>query len=504
MAWAAPSAVALGSLAFAVFWLLALFPSLPLLPVGRAAGALLAACLMVVFQVLSPAAAFAAVDLPILALLFGTMLVSTYLERAHLFRHLARALTWRSRGAPCPPALRPAPPAPAPAPHTLARHALPRAGARDLLCRVCLLAGLCSALLTNDTTCVILTPFLLLLCKERSYPPQPFLMALASSANIGSAATPIGNPQNLLVALMGHISFGKFLAGLAPAMLVGLFVNTLGLLALYWRKLSPPAPTAIANGEVAAGSALELVDVPSGEVASPVLSEEVPAVHAQPEQQPASVAPPQEAGWHWRPGLHRLWTAAVYLVTLGMLACLLAGLDLPWTALTTAVVLMCLDFADAAPALAKVSYPLLVFFCGMFISVEGFNSTGAPGAFWKVMEPYARIDNPGGTAVLAVVVIILSNVASNVPTVLLLGPRLAASAAATPGVSVTRAWLLLAWISTVAGNLCMIGSAANLIVSEQASRAKDNRYNLSFWNHLRFGVPSTVIVTALGIPLITS
>eukprot|EP00850_Spirogloea_muscicola_P018654 SM000173S03023 [mRNA] locus=s173:285252:287574:+ [translate_table: standard] len=474
MAWASPSAVALGCLAFAVFWLLALFPSLPLLPVGRAAGALLAACLMVVFQVLSPAAAFAAVDLPILALLFGTMLVSTYLERAHLFRHLARALTWRSRGA------------------------------RDLLCRVCLLAGLCSALLTNDTTCIILTPFLLLLCKERSYPPQPFLMALASSANIGSAATPIGNPQNLLVALMGHISFGKFLAGLAPAMLVGLFVNTLGLLALYWRKLSPPAPTAIANGEVAAGSASELVDVPSGEVASPVLPEEVPAVHAQPEQLPASVAPPQEAGWHRRPGLHRLWTAAVYLVTLGMLACLLAGLDLPWTALTTAVVLMCLDFADAAPALAKVSYPLLVFFCGMFISVEGFNSTGAPGAFWKVMEPHARIDNPGGTAVLAVVVIILSNVASNVPTVLLLGPRLAASAAATPGVSVTRAWLLLAWISTVAGNLCMIGSAANLIVSEQASRAKDNRYNLSFWNHLRFGIPSTVIVTALGIPLITS
>eukprot|EP00850_Spirogloea_muscicola_P021635 SM000256S08689 [mRNA] locus=s256:176246:178441:- [translate_table: standard] len=488
---------------------------------------------MVVFQVLSPAAAFAAVDLTILALLFGTMLVSTYLERAHLFRHLARALTWRSRGAPCSSCLSAPPRQPRPRPLTRSpAHALPRTGARDLLCRVCLLAGLCSALLTNDTTCVILTPFLLLLCKERSYPPQPFLMALASSANIGSAATPIGNPQNLLVALMGHISFGKFLAGVAPAMLVGLSVNTLGLLALYWRKLSPPAPTAIVNGEIAAGPALELVDVPSGEVASPVLPEEAHAIHAQPEQQPASVAPSQEAGWHRRPGLHRFWSAAVYLVTLGMLACLLAGLDLPWTALTTAVVLMCLDFADAAPALAKVSYPLLVFFCGMFISVEGFNSTGAPGAFWNLMEPHARIDNPGGTVVLAVVVIILSNVASNVPTggwvslstqhseasdkpkpvmtgiacctVLLLGPRLAASAAATPGVSVTRAWLLLAWISTVAGNLCMIGSAANLIVSEQASRAKDNRYNPSFWNHLRFGIPSTVIVTALGIPLITS
>ncbi len=88
-------------------------------------------------------------------------------------------------------------------------------------------------------------------------------------------------------------------------------------------------------------------------------------------------------------------------------------------------------------------------------------------------------------------------------TVLLLGPRLAASSAATAGVSVTKAWLILAWVSTVAGNLTLIGSAANVIVAEQARRTQvTTGFNLSFWNHLWYGFPSTLIVIAVGLPLI--
>lgn len=88
-------------------------------------------------------------------------------------------------------------------------------------------------------------------------------------------------------------------------------------------------------------------------------------------------------------------------------------------------------------------------------------------------------------------------------TVLLLGPRLAISSAATAGVSVTKAWLILAWVSTVAGNLTLIGSAANLIVAEQARRTQvTTGFNLSFWNHLWYGFPSTLVVIAVGLPLI--
>lgn len=78
-------------------------------------------------------------------------------------------------------------------------------------------------------------------------------------------------------------------------------------------------------------------------------------------------------------------------------------------------------------------------------------------------------------------------------------------AAAAAGISPEKekkAWLILAWVSTVAGNLSLLGSAANLIVCEQARRAHNFGYNLTFWTHLKFGVPSTIIVTAIGLTLI--
>ena len=84
----------------------------------------------------------------------------------------------------------------------------------------------------------------------------------------------------------------------------------------------------------------------------------------------------------------------------------------------------------------------------------------------------------------------------------MLGARIAASASAISSEEEKKAWLVLAWVSTVAGNLSLLGSAANLIVCEQARRAPDLAYNLTFWNHLKFGLPSTLVVTAIGLTLI--
>ncbi|KAI4347573.1 hypothetical protein L6164_008376 [Bauhinia variegata] len=86
--------------------------------------------------------------------------------------------------------------------------------------------------------------------------------------------------------------------------------------------------------------------------------------------------------------------------------------------------------------------------------------------------------------------------------VLLLGARVAASAAAISKADEKKAWLILAWVSTVAGNLSLLGSAANLIVCEQAQRSSHLAYTLTFWNHLKFGLPSTLIVTAIGLTLV--
>ncbi|KAF0928601.1 hypothetical protein E2562_006042 [Oryza meyeriana var. granulata] len=483
MALASLSKVVMGSVAFGVFWMLAVFPSVPFLPIGRTAGALLGAVLMIVFHVISPDDAYASIDLPILGLLFATMVVGGYLKNAGMFKHLGRLLAWRSQGG------------------------------RDLMCRVCVVTALASALFTNDTCCVVLTEFVLELAAERNLPAKPFLLALATSANIGSSATPIGNPQNLVIAFNSKISFVSFLLGILPAMLAGMGINMLMLLCMYWKELEGASPD-----EVAAGKEMEAIE--EGRRRPSPLPSSVLALNKKDDGHTASAEEDNDDDdaqsmmsenistkhrWFMQCSEHRrklFLKSFAYVVTVGMLVAYMLGLNMSWTAITTAIALVVVDFRDAEPCLDKVSYSLLVFFSGMFVTVSGFNKTGLPGAIWNVMAPYSKINHVAGVTVLSLIILLLSNLASNVPTVLLMGDEVAAAAATISAAAVTRSWLLLAWVSTVAGNLSLLGSAANLIVCEQARRATRNAYDLTFWNHVIFGLPSTLVVTAVGIPLI--
>uniref|UniRef100_A0A0E0K7L7 Citrate transporter-like domain-containing protein n=1 Tax=Oryza punctata TaxID=4537 RepID=A0A0E0K7L7_ORYPU len=458
--------VALGSIAFAVFWMMAVFPSVPFLPIGRTAGSLLSAVLMVIFHVISPDDAYASIDLPILGLLFATMVVGSYLKNAGMFKHLGRLLAWKSQGG------------------------------RDLMCRVCIVTALASALFTNDTCCVVLTEFVLELAAERNLPAKPFLLALASSANIGSAATPIGNPQNLVIAFNSKIPFPKFLLGILPAMLAGMAVNMVMLLCMYWRELGGGAELSVDGKQM---EAVEEGRSPPSAKTSPQLNGN--AMMSLEMSENITTKHP----WFMQCTEERrklFLKSFAYVVTVGMVVAYMVGLNMSWTAITTALALVVVDFRDAEPCLDTVSYSLLVFFSGMFITVSGFNKTGLPGAIWDFMAPYSKVNSVAGISVLSVIILLLSNLASNVPTVLLMGDEVAKAAALISPAAVTRSWLLLAWVSTVAGNLSLLGSAANLIVCEQARRAPRNAYDLTFWQHIVFGVPSTLIVTAIGIPLI--
>ncbi|KAK1419426.1 hypothetical protein QVD17_28593 [Tagetes erecta] len=532
-----PIKVVLGCIAFIVFWVLAVFPAVPFMPIGRTAGSLLGAMLMVVFQVLTPDQAFESIDLPILGLLFGTMVVSVYLERADMFKYLGKLLSWKCQGP------------------------------KDLLCRICLISAISSAFFTNDTSCVVLTEFVLKIARQQNLPPHPFLLALASSANIGSATTPIGNPQNLVIAVQSKIPFGEFLFGIACATVVGICVNALILLCMFWKLLStqkdeeePPLEVTpeedVNSHRFSPATMSHLTSQNSQEINAHL---ESMSIHSSPsvnghrdyninilrnrigasadneilrddnvskditeggsaQKQDERVFSRVSSRYGFADAISDLgleeidnksakwkiilWKIGVYVITLGMLVSFLVGLNMSWTAITAALALVILDFKDARPCLEKVSYSLLVFFCGMFVTVEGFNRTGIPSALWDFMEPYAQIDHISGIAVLAVVIVVLSNLASNVPTVLLLGGRVAAAAAGISPEKEKKAWLILAWASTVAGNLSLLGSAANLIVCEQARRAHNFGYNLTFWTHLKFGVPSTIIVTAIGLTLV--
>lgn len=382
---------------------------LSLLPIGRPAGALLGAVLMVALGVLAPAEALDAVDGATLVLLFAMMLLSAYLERSGLFDRLVRFAVARS------------------------------GGPRGLLLATAVAPGVLSAFLLNDAVCLFLAAPLVSLCADRRLPFAPYLLALATSANIGSAATLVGNPQNMIVGSLSGYGFVPFMLAVGPAALVGLAINAALLFLVFGRRL----PAAFADAPL----------------------------------------PSQREGA--RP---RLTLAVVLAIVLG----LLVGLDLGFTVLAGVMVLVLADRKEPQEAFAKVDWSLLVFFACLFVVVAGLESTGLVRESWKALRAQVSLHEPSGLAVLTALLTLGSNLVSNVPMVLLTGPHLAELG------EPERAWALVAFVTTVAGNLTLVGSVANLIVVERA-RA---HYELGFLEYLRFGAASTILVLFAGVPLV--
>ena len=396
---------------FALTYALIATRRLHVLPIGRPAGALVGAVLMVAIGALTPEESFHAIDHDTIVLLFGMMLITAWLEEAGLLVAIA------ARGL------------------ALAR----RPG--SLLVVVSLVSAVLSAFLVNDTVCLFLTPLVVVVCRQSGLPLGPYLIAVATSSNIGSAATLVGNPQNMIIGSMSGLGFMEFLVRAAPAAAVGLAVN-LGLLWLYFgrrlrRTAPPPAP---------------------------------------------APAPPLRGG---RPIVAAVVLAAVF-------AGFVAGFHLGYTALVGGVVLLLARREDPHRLFARVDWTLLVFFCALFVVVAGLVSTGLVETAWQAAAPTFDGGRPGGVALLTGFLALGSNVVSNVPMTLLAGPYLDTLGMGTEG------WVLLAYVTTVAGNLTLLGSVANIIVAETARDA----YTLGFWEYLRFGAVSTVLALAVGVPVV--
>ncbi len=384
------------------------------LPIGRPAGALLGAVAMVGLGVLTPKQSYAAINQDTIALLLGMMLITAYLDEAAFFEWIVgRFLAWCSTP-------------------------------WQLLVLVSALSAGLSAFLVNDTVCLFMTPVVVLTCTRAKLPMGPFLIALATSSNIGSAATLVGNPQNMIIAGLSKLPFLRFLAVAGPAAAVGLLVNV-GLLWLYYgRRLAArlevePAPAAKGEG-----------------------------------RDPAKL---------------RRVLLVVGLVVLGFLA----NCDLGYTTLAGACALMVLDRVEPRRAFERVDWTLLVFFCGLFVVVAGLERTGFVERVWTAARPNLDLGTTAGLDLFAALVVVGSNLVSNVPLVLLTGPYLEGL-----GAPPVLAWSALAFVSTIAGNLTLIGSVANIIVAEGAKE----HYTLGFVEYLRFGLVSTLLVLAAGLPVL--
>lgn len=400
---------------FALTYLLIAFRRLRILPIGRPAGALLGATLMVVSGAMTPEASYHAIDGDTIVLLLGMMLITAELEQTGFF-------PWAS-----------------------ARVLEVARTPRSLLSVVAIVSALGSAFLVNDTVCLFLTPIVVATCLGARLPLGPYLIVLATSANLGSALTLVGNPQNMLIGSMSGLGFAAFMLASLPAVLVTFGVH-LALAHRFYRKALTISPT-----------------------------------HTIPAPAPIPV-----------PTVDTRRVRLVLAVLIAVIIAFFLGAHLGYAAMSGAVALMILRFRDPHETFRRVDWTLLLFFCGLFIVTAALRETGLVATAWEAAAPSMRLDSAGGLAAFTTLMTLGSNLVSNVPMVVLTGPYLETLGDPALG------WVLMGFITTVAGNLTLVGSVANIIVAEGARE----HHTLGFMEYLRFGALSTVVTLAIGVPLI--
>lgn len=304
-----------------------------------------------------------------------------------------------------------------------------------LLAAVILTSGFFSAFLVNDTICLALTPLVLDLVLRLRRDPVPYLLAVAMASNVGSVATITGNPQNIMIGSFSRIPYGGFAAALSPVAAFGLAV-AFALIALFH-------PAEFWTRE---------------------------SLHGAPA--------PAHA--------YRPLAIKTTVVALVMMAGFFAGLEPARLALVAGALLLVTRVVRSEKIYREIDWPLLLMFAGLFIVVSGFEKVLLSP---RIVAEIGR-QHLDRMPVLAVTTAILSNLVSNVPAVLVLKPFVMALP------DPRRAWLVVAMAATLAGNLTILGSVANLIVVQRAAR---RGVMIGFWQYFRLGAPLTVLTILIGL-----
>jgi Na+/H+ antiporter NhaD/arsenite permease-like protein len=390
------------TICFVAVYLGMLLGGVPGLRIDRTGVALLGVIVLFVAGGLGERHAIDAIDVPTLAVLFGLMVVSAQLHLGGFYGAATQSIV----------ALPLRPPA--------------------LLAGVVVLAGAFSAVLTNDVVCLAIAPPLMQLCRQRRLDPIPYLLALACAANVGSAATLIGNPQNILIGEVLDIPFNRYLAVALPPVVIGLFV-VWGCIAWQYRGRWQHDT-------------------------EPVVREE--------------------------PTLNRWQSGKGLLVVVGLVT-LFVVTDWPreLVALAAAGLLLLNRTFHSREMMGLVDWQLILLFICLFIVNDAFREVG--GVAWIVAQVEAAGFDPSRAGELYVGAAVLGNLVSNVPAVMLLlplahGPEMGA---------------VLALGSTLAGNLIIVGSIANIIVVETARRGG---VEIDVRTHARVGVPVTLATLAIA------
>jgi Na+/H+ antiporter NhaD/arsenite permease-like protein len=308
-----------------------------------------------------------------------------------------------------------------------------------LVALVIVAAGILSALFVNDVVCLVMAPIVVAVVRQLRLPPAPYLIALATAANVGSVATLTGNPQNMLVGSFSGISYRAFLLREAPVAVMGLAV----VFAVIWLRYRRALP-----------ARLELEGLDS------------------------------------RFPVHYPLMIKTMVIVGVMLVAFLAGVPIALVAITGAAYALLTRRVKPEKVYQEIDWELLVLFAGLFVVIGGVEASGLTG---EILD-WAGALGLYRPAVLTAATAVLSNLVSNVPAVLLFKPVIPTFG--EPG----RAWLLLAMASTLAGNLTILGSVANLIVIEEGRSAG---IPIGFLEYVRVGAPVTAITLVIGWLILT-
>jgi Na+/H+ antiporter NhaD/arsenite permease-like protein len=304
-----------------------------------------------------------------------------------------------------------------------------------LLPTVIVTTGVLSAFLVNDIVCLVLTPLVVHLARRLGLPPMPYVVSVATASNIGSTATITGNPQDMLIGSLSGIPYLEFLARLGPVAVAGLLVNWAIVHALYLR------------GPVDRVEVADALDAPEL----------------------------QQAGLRKKPAV------VLAIVLIGFLA----GVPPAMMAAIGAAALLITRTVEPRTVYDEVDWGLLVFFIGLFIIVGGADRAGLTANLLRPIEAW----NLHRLPILVGATAFLSNLVSNVPAVMLL--RTVVPSLPDPHTG----WLVLAMASTLAGNLTITGSVANIIVVE---RAAAEGVKVGFADYFRVGLPVTLATLVIG------
>jgi Na+/H+ antiporter NhaD/arsenite permease-like protein len=373
---------------------------IPGLIVDRVGVALLGAIAMVVFGVVTIEGAVESINLPTILLLYSLMIISAQLRLGGFYTWVALKI--------------------------VPYYTYPR----FFLLITMLMSALLSALLANDIVCFAFTPILALSLIEAGLNPLPFLIGLAASSNIGSAATIIGNPQNMLIGQTGHLGFGKFFFWCSPPSLIALLTSYLIILWIYRKNIYARKK--------------EIV----------------------------------EREKHWQPFNQWQTSKGIFAIFI-LIALFFSSIPRELSAIGIAGVLLCSRKIKTRDIMGLVDWHLITLFCALFVIINGFSQSG----YLEILMN--RLSNMGmnlhNLHMLTGMSVIASNLFSNVPATMLLISFL-------DPLEHTQ-WYTLAVSSTFAGNLFLLGSIANLIVVEQAANFD---IKITFWEHATVGIPVTL------------